>query len=306
MTQILSLLLALSILISGCTSPSASATEHPAIPPATVSPTFLPSSTPPATHVPTDAPTSPPPPPKEIWYPPLGSTFSWQLGGNDEINTTFDVDIYDLDLFETEASLISSLHSQGKKVICYISVGSWEDWRPDASDFPSEIIGNDYEGWPGEKWLDIRQVELLAPIMRARFDLCAGKGFDGVEPDNIDLHWADTGFQISFEDQLAYNIWLSEEAHKRGLSIGLKNDNDQVDDLLTYFDWALTEDCFEEEWCEEMLPFIQAEKPVFAAEYTNKIGYEEFKDQVCSQAQELGIYFFLKNRNLDAFRETCP
>ncbi|MBT3314444.1 MAG: endo alpha-1,4 polygalactosaminidase [Anaerolineae bacterium] len=242
--------------------------------------------------------------PKEIWYPPLDSTFSWQLG--DEINTSFDVDIYDVDAFETEASLISSLHSEGKKVFCYISVGSWEDWRPDAADFPSEIIGKDYEGWAGEKWLDIREVEKLAPIMRARLDMCVEKGFDGIEPDNINLHWTDTGFDISYEEQLAYNIWLSEEAHARGLSIGLKNNEDQVDDLLSYFDWALTEDCFVGEWCQEMLPFIEAGKPVFAAEYTDEISIEDFIDVICPPAADLSFHVFLKNRNLDEYRAECP
>ncbi|MCP4142197.1 MAG: endo alpha-1,4 polygalactosaminidase [Chloroflexi bacterium] len=257
-----------------------------------------------ATLAPTDVPTSTPIPPKELWLPPLGSSFAWQLSG--EANTSFEVDIYDLDAFETEASLISRLHSEGKKVFCYISVGSWEDWRPDAADFPSEIIGNDYEGWEGEKWLDIREIEKLAPIMRARLDMCLEKGFDGVEPDNIDLHWAETGFNISYEDQLAYNIWLSEEAHARGLSIGLKNNESQAADLLPYFDWALTEDCFVGEWCQEMLPFISAGKPVFSAEYTDEISIEDFKSIICPPAADLGFHVFLKNRNLNEYRATCP
>ena len=305
MKQTFALLLAFSVLISACAAPAESTAEPPTIQPATAPPTTAPPETsPPATEtetlVPTEIPT------KEIWLPPVDSSFSWQLGSGDEINTLFDADIYDLDAFETEASLITSLHSQGKKAFCYISVGSWEDWREDAAEFPSEIIGKDYEGWPGEKWLDIRQVDLLAPIMRARLDMCAAKGFDGIEPDNIDLHWANTGFEISYEDQLAYNIWLSEEAHARGLSIGLKNDDEQVLDLLPYFDWALTEDCFVGEWCKEMLPFIEAGKPVFAVEYTDEINYEAFLSEICPQAEELGFYAILKNRNLDEFREVCP
>ena len=299
-------LLALTLFITSCSFPADNTSIPPPLQPATVLPSTPPPTLPPATLSPTEASTIPTLPPKEIWYPPLGSTFSWQLGNSDEINTSFDVDIYDLDLFETEASLISGLHSQGKMIFCYISVGSWENWRPDAADFPSEIIGKDYLGWPGENWLDISQIDLLTSIMRARLDLCAAKGFDGIEPDNIDLHWADTGFSITYEDQLAYNMWLSEEAHARGLSIGLKNDDDQVEDLLDYFDWALTEDCFDGEWCEKLLPFIEAGKPVFAAEYTDMIDYEEFKGDICPHAKELGFYVFLKNRDLDEFREACP
>jgi hypothetical protein len=43
-------------------------------------------------------------------------------------------------------------------------------------------------------------------------------------------------FPLTYEDQLALNIWLPQEAHKGGLSICLKNDMDQVCDLLPYFD----------------------------------------------------------------------
>ena len=237
----------------------------------------------------------------DLWRPAPNTTWQWQLGG--PIDDSFDVDMYDIELFDNDASVVAALHAQGRKVVCYISVGSWEDRRPDKDQFPAEIIGNDYEGWPGEKWLDIRQIDLLAPIMRARLDACQAKGFDGIEPDNIDSYTNDTGFPLTYQDQLNYNIWLAEEAHLRGLSIGLKNDGDQALDLLPYFDWALTEDCFEQEWCEEMLPFITAGKPVFAAEYTDTgITLEQF----CPQARAMNISAILKNRDLDAWREACP
>ncbi len=210
--------------------------------------------------------------------------------------------MYDIDLFESDSSVVASLKKEGRFVVCYINVGSWEDWRPDAAQFPATILGNDYEGWLGEKWLDIREIDLLAPIMRARFDECAAKGFDGIEPDNIDAFTNDTGFPLTYADQLAYNIWLASEAHARGLSIGLKNNSDQVADLLPYFDWAMTEDCFDEEWCEEMLPFIKAGKPVFAAEYTDTgITLGDF----CPQARELNFSAIFKNRDLDAYMESC-
>ncbi len=238
-----------------------------------------------------------------VWGKPLGSLrWQWQLTGL-PVDLSIDGDMVDIDLFESDASVITALHAQGRKVICYVSVGSWEDWRPDADQFPASVIGNDYEGWQGENWLDIRQIDLLAPVMRARLDLCRDKGFDGIEPDNIDGYTNDTGFPLTYEDQLKYNLWLAEEAHARGLSIGLKNDSDQVADLLPNFDWALTEDCFAEGWCEDMLPFIQMGKPVFAAEYTDTgVSIE----QICQEATPLNFSLILKNRELDAWRQTCP
>lgn len=211
--------------------------------------------------------------------------------------------MYDIDLFDQSAETVASLHAQGSKVVCYMSVGSFEDWRPDAGQFPDLVLGKDYEGWPGEKWLDIRRIDLLAPIMRARLDLCQSKGFDAVEPDNMDNYTNDTGFALTYDDQLEYNRWLAAEAHQRGLSIGLKNNPDQVEDLVADFDWALTEDCFEQGWCEEMLPFLQAGKPVFAAEYTDtNITLDDF----CPQAKTLQINAILKDRELTATRSACP
>lgn len=231
---------------------------------------------------------------------PVDTTWQWQL--DQPIDQSFDVDMYDIDLFESDASVVDALHAQGRSVICYVSAGSWEDWRPDKDQFPEAVIGKNYAGWAGEKWLDIRQIDLLAPILRARLDLCRDKGFDGVEPDNIDGYTNNTGFPLTEADQIAYNIWLAEEAHARGLSIGLKNDSEQVADLLPYYDWALTEDCFDQDWCEDMLPFIEAGKPVFAAEYTDTgIALEDF----CPQAGSWNISAILKNRDLDAYREAC-
>ncbi len=237
------------------------------------------------------------------WQPTPGVTWQWQL--DTPLDLAVDAQVYDIDMFDNDASAVAALHAQGRKVICYISVGSWEEWRPDADQFPPSVLGNDYAGWAGEKWLDIRQIDLLAPIMRARLDQCQAKGFDGVEPDNMDGYTNATGFPLTYQDQLDYNVWLAQEAHARGLSIGLKNDGDQVGDLLAYFDWALTEDCFAENWCDQVQPFTVAGKAVLAAEYTDQMTGAEFQNQVCPQAATLSLSAILKNRDLDAWREVC-
>jgi endo-alpha-1,4-polygalactosaminidase (GH114 family) len=247
--------------------------------------------------------------PEYVITPPVTKTttlipstpWQWQLTGT--IDTSIQASLYDIALFDADPSIIMELKAGGATMICYVNVGAWEDWRPDADQFPKDVIKNDYAGWEGEKWLDIRQIDELAPIIEARFDLCKQKGFDGIEPDNMDGYNNETGVPLKYEDQLRYNIWLAEQAHARGLTIGLKNNSEQIADLLPYFDWALTEDCFAQGWCKDMQPFIEAGKPVYAAEYTDTgIELQKF----CPQAKELGINVILKNRELDSFRETCP
>ncbi len=193
-----------------------------------------------------------------IWHPAPGTSWQWQLSGN-RINTSFNVDAYDIDGFESNARTVRTLHAKGSKAVCYVDVGSWESWRPDANKFPKWVIGDKYGGWKGERWLDIRRIKVLAPIMRARLDMCKRKGFDAVEPDNVEGYTNKTGFRLTYKDQLRYNKWLAREAHARSLSIGLKNDPDQVRALLPYYDWALTEDCFAQGWCPQMRPFVRQE-----------------------------------------------
>jgi len=230
----------------------------------------------------------------------VGLTWQWQIGNND-IDTSVNANVYDIDLY-VEQSIIDELHAKRRKVIGYMSVGSWEDWRPDKDQFPSEMLGKDYEGWKGEKWLDIRQMDKLAPILLARLDLCKAKGFDAVEPDNMEIHTNDTGFPLTYDDQLKFALWLADESHKRGLAIGIKNAADQVKDLVGHFDFAITEDAFFYGWAEKMNPFIESGKPVFAAEYTDLGG--DFASY-CRRSQQLNFSTILKHRGLDAWLQTC-
>jgi hypothetical protein len=235
-----------------------------------------------------------------IWRPALNTSWQWQL--TSPVDLSANAAVYDIDFWDNSASVVAALHAQGRKVICYFSAGTWEAWRPDADQFPPDVIGNNDEGWPNEKWLDIRRIDVLAPIMRARMDMCRAKGFDGLEADNVEGYDENTGFPLTAQDQLNYNIWLANEAHARGLSIGLKNDPNQAPQLLPYFDWALTEDCFYQHWCDQLRPFVNAGKPVFAAEYTDT---GMTIDQFCAQANAMNFNGILKHRNLGAWRQAC-
>ncbi|MCX8062717.1 MAG: endo alpha-1,4 polygalactosaminidase [Anaerolineales bacterium] len=239
----------------------------------------------------------------KIWQPPPALSWQWDLS-SEHPSLAPEAQVYDVDLYVAQ-ELLDALKQRGVRLICYISVGSWESWRPDAAQFPPEVLGKDYEGWQGEKWLDIRQIDKLAPIMQARLDLCAAKGFDAVEPDNMEVSSNDSGFPIRVEDERRYALWLAEQAHQRHLAIGMKNAAHLVNDLLPHFEFILTEDCFAEGWCEQARPFIESNKAVFAAEYTDRWTITQFQDQVCPQAVAWGFSTILKERLLNSWKIDC-
>ena len=105
---------------------------------------------------------------------------------------------------------------------------------------------------------------------------------------------------LTAQDQLAYNQWLAAAAHAHGLSIGLKNDLEQVPQLVTSFDFALNEQCFEYNECNLLAPFTQAGKAVFEVEYSLSTS------QFCDKAVALKFNALKKGLDLDAPVTACP
>ncbi len=234
-----------------------------------------------------------------IWQPRPGTTWQWQLTG--EIDPSYEVDMYDVDLFDTPVATIKELQSRGIKVICYFSAGSWEDWRNDVKDlgFLDEVLGPALDGWPDERWFDISDWRVSA-IMLTRLNLAHEKGCDGVEPDNVDgyQNWPEG---ITADEQLDFLNFLADEAHARGLSIGLKNNLDQVEQLVGMFDWALNEECLVWDECEALRPFLDAGKAVFHVEYASA----SLADELCSDPSTEGFSSLVKNLDLDPWRVAC-
>ena len=234
----------------------------------------------------------------EWWRPTPGATWQIQLDGPPDLSVA--AAVHDVDLFETSVARIATLHDRGRRVICYLSAGSWERWRPDAGDFPAETIGRRLAGWPGERWLDVR-AEAIHAVMRARLDRARDKGCDAVDPDNVDGYTHRTGFPLTAADQLDFNRFLAAEAHARGLAIGLKNDVGQIPALLGDFDFAVNEQCFQYRECAAVAAFVEAGKPVFQIEY----GGRDEARRVCPRARELGFSTVVKKLDLGAWRIAC-
>ncbi|MFI0978631.1 endo alpha-1,4 polygalactosaminidase [Streptomyces sp. NPDC021093] len=230
------------------------------------------------------------------WQPRPGLAWQWQLSG--KLDLSVDVPVYDVDAHTTSAETVAALHAKGRKVVCYLSTGAWEEFRPDAARFPTEVLGKG-NGWKGERWLDVRRTDVLEPLMAARMDMCRDKGFDAVEPDNMDGHLNETGFPLTAADQLRYNRLIARLAHDRGMAVGLKNDLDQIPELVGDFDFAVNEQCAQFDECAQLTPFIEAGKAVFHVEY--EIPAEDF----CGQARRLKLSSMLKKYELGAWRREC-
>ncbi len=250
-----------------------------------------------STPTPAPDPIVTPPSTGAHWQPAPG--LKWHIQYTGALNTSLNVDVYNIDLFDTSAATISSLKSTGKHVICYFSAGSYENWRPDTSKFPASVLGHDLDGWAGEKWLDVRQLDILIPIMRARMEMAVKKGCHAVDPDNVDGYTNSTGFALSYNDQLAYNIALTEAAHDLGLAIGLKNNLDQIKDLVGHYDFAVNEECFQYGECNTLKPFVAAGKPVFGIEYNLSTA------SFCPQANLMNFDFQKRKLSLDAWVQSC-
>ncbi len=238
---------------------------------------------------------------------------SWQIQLSSPPRPPFlPAGMYEADGFDTPGSTVAALHRslRGRFVVCYIDAGTWENWRPDAAAFPKRLLGRADAGWPGERWLDIAAFRgALARIMQARASICRRKGFDAVDFDNVDAYSNGTGFPLTAADQLAYDSFLADTAHRLGLAVALKNDVPQVRELLPYFDFAVEEQCLQYADCltsqnggqPGLDAFVAAGQPVFDVEYQPGSAA-----RFCTTASRDHFNLIIKDSALDAWRQACP
>jgi hypothetical protein len=236
------------------------------------------------------------------WIPTTGESYQIQYGGKPDFSVP--ADVYDVDMFGTTPAQVAKLHAMGRRVVCYVDVGTWENWRPDAKEFPKSVLGKPDGGWPGERWLDIRQTSILEPIMEKRFQECKRKGFDGMDPDNLDGYQNKTGFPLTYAEQLAYDVWVAQAAHQLGLTVAQKGDNNQVKDLVNYFDYAVVEQCYVQGWCNQFTLYTNRNRLVVDVEYG--LTQKRFLSKTCPSDAQYHETAILKRLALTAWIVTCP
>ncbi len=205
------------------------------------------------------------------WYPPhLAANhrpmrWDWQIGRVTPLQRTGTraVDIYDIDGFLTTTAQVHAIHTSWPastlphpRAVCYLDL-AWEDYRPDASPaprgryFPAAALGDIYYGYPEERWVDFRQLDALKPMLDARIAMCARKGFDAVELDDIDSFDppSTTGFHLTPGDAQNLLAYAFNQIHRDGLTGLWKNSP-----LLSwwgrrYADGAVVEECYVGQAC---------------------------------------------------------
>lgn len=253
------------------------------------------------------------------FVPSPGASWQWQISrdnqqqGNDYVNISYAVSFYDVDGFENgnggPGDVVKRLHALGKKVICYLDVGSDENWRPDMVGFRKKyptVVGSPVPGWPGQWGLDFRVTSIVYPIMEKRIAMCAAKGFDGVQFDDLVAFEEANGggfrVPITDADTVVYGAWLANTSHKYGLSAAFENAIEIGDQLQPYFDWAIFEECTIYSECADpgLMSFVNHGKWVSDVEYTDNT----YDLSWCGALPHnvLGLY---KNRPLDSFRQAC-
>lgn len=172
------------------------------------------------------------------------------------------VDIFDIDLWDNTAETVGKLHASGKKVICYFSAGTSEDWRSDFKDIRPQDMGANLPLWKGERWLDIRQQDVWK-VMQKRIELASRRGCDAIDPDNIGTYFLLSylinvkltyavdvydnekggGFRrpLTKFDSIIYFRKLAREAKRYGMSIGLKNSADILESVAGDIQFAVNE-----------------------------------------------------------------
>ena len=103
--------------------------------------------------------------------------WDWQIGASSDtaIIPPAGSQMIDVDGFNVSASKVAALHAAGLKVVCYLDVGSFEPGRPDSADYPAALKLSEDPDWPGEWFLDTRDVfktgSVLAGILSKRFQM---------------------------------------------------------------------------------------------------------------------------------------
>lgn len=195
---------------------------------------------------------------------------AWSNTGDHENSSETNQDVVLLDGLDASKEQVDKYKNKGKVVLGYISAGAWENWRPDKNDFPSRVIGDDYEGWENEKWFNVRYWEDLKQPMTRRLEKLRDKGFDGYEGDNVEFYQHDnTGLSSSQKKDLGIDFarWIANQAHSMNMVAIWKNTSSIIPEIVDYYDGCIAESPLQYNEVDTYKAFPDKGKPLWIFEY---------------------------------------
>ncbi|WP_189093243.1 endo alpha-1,4 polygalactosaminidase, partial [Deinococcus ruber] len=142
-------------------------------------------------------------------------------------------------------------------------------------------------------------------ILKNRFAMCKSKGFDALEPDNLQNDENVSGGKITTQQQIDFNGWVADAAHAAGLAVFQKNGPDKIllkdrtgAMMVDKFDGILNEQCQEYGECAALAEYPKRGKLALDAEYQGTLD--------CATFAALGVNAIKKDLNLTAgTRSAC-
>lgn len=186
---------------------------------------------------------------KKVKLPPVNASFDYQIGG--AYTPPKGVRVVSRDRAAKPA--------KGLYNICYVNafqaqpdaLGWWKKNHPELvlRDRSKRVVID--EDW-GEALLDTSTAAKrtkLASVVGGWFTGCAKKGFQAVEPDNLDSYER-SGGRLTKADNTAFVTLLARRAHAAGLAIAQKNAAELLGSRAKIgFDFAIAEECGEYSEC---------------------------------------------------------
>jgi hypothetical protein len=231
----------------------------------------------------------------QVRLPPANGRFDYQIGG--AYKPLPSVRIVDRDR--------TSEPAPGVYNICYINAfqtQAYQDgwWRRHHSKLllrsaKGALIED--PGWPGEIILNTSTAadrQSLAAIEDRWLVGCKAKGFEAVEPDNLDSNTRSHGLLTQAED-FAFAKLLVARGHADGLAMAQKNDAEQSAHLRrkVHFDFAIAEECQVFTECSFYTKTYGAQ--VYEIEYTDN-GRAAYATSCAARGAKISI--ILRDRNV--------
>ena len=220
-----------------------------------------------------------------VKLPPVGAAWDYQIGG--AYTPPKGARIVSRDRADDPAP--------GLYNVCYVNAFQTQPGEK----WPSRLLLHDKTGqvvgdpeWEGESVLDITtdaKRKAAAERVGAWIEECADKGFDAVEPDNLDTFTRWPGL-LTADQATAYVSLLAKRAHGLGLAIAQKNTGPlAARRAKTGLDFAVVEECGRYDEC-----------GTFARPYRDRVVVVEYEDKGMAKACDgFGDRLSVVRRDLD-------